>query len=386
MHITLYTLICKITTTDKIMGVVLFLSLVICGSSAANAQADDKTTATFQPITAQSTQVTSQQHSYFTSTKVTIREGVSLNKAMINGPPVPPPGSELERLTVALPKSNTAMGINILTVPAFTWVFGCSSVTGAMIAGYYDRNGFPIMYTGPANDGSIPLNNSYWPKWTDGFNTYPNLPLAASHLGVDGRTTRGSIDDYWVRYGSLLSDPYIQNGWIQHTWGDAIGDYMKTSRSAYGNPDGATTFYFYYSSTKLTCNDMIAYGIHTIDGTYGRKLFYEAKGYKVTDCYNQKTDNNVIGGFSFAQYKAEIDAGRPVFLNLEGHSVVGVGYDEAAYAVYIHDTWDYNVHSMTWGGSYLGMKLFAVGVVNLIPAPLPPIPAINLLLLEPLAN
>jgi len=39
------------------------------------------------------------------------------------------------------------------------------------------------------------------------------------------------------------------------------------------------------------------------DGTYGRKLFYEARGYTVTDCYNQKTDNNA-GGFTFAMYKA----------------------------------------------------------------------------------
>lgn len=368
-----------------LMGIVLLLSIAVYGSSVAYAQTYDQNTENIQPTAAQSTQLTSQLNSYFTSRTVTINEGVSLNKTLINGPPVPPLGSELERWTVALPESNTSMGINTLTVPAFTWVFGCSPVSGAMIAGYYDRNGYPMIYTGITNGGIMPLNNSYWPKWTDGFNTYPNLPLAASHLGVDGRTTRGSIDDYWIKYGSLISDPYIQNDWTQHTWGDAIGDYMKTSRSAYGNPDGATTFFFYYSPEKLTCNDMIAYGVHTLDGTYGRKLFYEARGYTVTNCYNQKTDNIVSGGFSFAQYKAEIDAGRPVMLYLEGHTVVGVGYDQSTYTVYIHDTWDYNVHTMTWGGSYSGMKLFAVSVVNLTPKPLP-IPAINLLLLKPIAE
>jgi uncharacterized cupin superfamily protein len=239
-----------------------------------------------------------------------------------------------------------------------------------MIAGYYDRNGFLNMYAGPTNGGVMPLDNSSWPTWTDGYTTYPNLPLAGSHQGVDGRATLGSIDDYWVKYDSSSQDPYITNGWTQHTWGDAIGDYMKTSQSAYGNTDGSTTFYNWNSSaTQLTCSNMVSYGIDTKDGTYGRKLFYEARGYTVTDCYNQKTDNTISGGFSFTQYKAEIDAGRPVMLNLVGHTIVGVGYDDSTNTVYIHDTWDYNTHTMTWGGSYSGMQLRSVSIVNLSPAP-----------------
>ena len=173
----------------------------------------------------------------------------SLGAYIINGPPKPPPGYELERAAVALPKPDQVMGTKTLTVPAFNWVFGCSSVSGAMIAGYYDRNGFPNMYTGPTNGGVMPLDNSSWPTWSDGNgDTYPNLPLAASHKGVDGRATRGSIDDYWVLMAVALSDPYITNGWTQHTWADAIGDYMKTSQSAYGNTDGSTTFYNWTSS------------------------------------------------------------------------------------------------------------------------------------------
>jgi hypothetical protein len=33
--------------------------------------------------------------------------------------------------------------------------------------------------------------------------------------------------------------------------------------------------------------------------------------------------------------------------------------------MYIHDTWDYNVHTMTWGGSYSGMQHYAVTIVQL---------------------
>ena len=312
-----------------------------------------------------------QINQYFSTQIITYGDGTSLSRDIINGPSKPPAG--FEPAAVALPAPNPAMGTSTLTVPTYNWVFGCSSVSGAMIAGYYDRNGYPNMYIGPANGGVAPLNNSttYWPTWSDGFETYPNLPLAASHNGVDGRAIRGSIDDYWISYGSSASDPYITGSWTQHTWSDAIGDYMKTSQSAYGNTDGSTNFYNWTTSaTQLTCSDMVTYSIDALDGTYGRKLFYEARGYTVITCYNQKTDNNG-GGFTFDMYKAEIDAGRPVMLNLVGHTVVGVGYNDTGKTIYLHDTWHQNgsTQSMTWTGDELqtGMFLRSASIVNIAP-------------------
>ena len=308
-----------------------------------------------------------QLNKYFSTQTTTYSDGTILSRNIINGPPRPPQGYQLERAMVSLPEPNPAMGTNTLNVPAFRWVFGCSAVSGAMIAGYYDRSGYSNMYTGPTNGGVMPLiEDPSWGSWTDSASaTYPNNPLIASRNGLDGRTSFGSIDDYWVSYSSGGDDPYITGEWTQHAWGDAIGDYMKTSQSAYDNVDGATSFYSFNSASPLTCSDMVFHGIQDEDGTYGRKLFYEAKGYTVTDCYAQKTDNKYSGGFSFAQYKAEIDAGRPVLLNLEGHSIVGVGYDDSSNTVYIHDTWNNSNHSMTWGGSYSGMALWGVSIVNL---------------------
>ena len=237
-----------------------------------------------------------------------------------------------------------------------------------MIAGYYDRGAYPNMYTGPTNGGVMPATDTSWPTWFDGFETYPNNPLIASHINVDGRTTKGSIDDYWVQYESTANDPYITGGWQQHTWGSAIGDYMKTSQSAspYNNVDGSTTFYNWTSDpSKLTCSDMESNNIDDVDGTYGRKLFYEARGYTIADCYNQKTDNN-SGGFTLANFQAEIDAGYPVLLNLDGHSIVGYGYSGST--IYIRDTWSSDqgyTPTMIWGGSYQGMELLSVSVVHL---------------------
>jgi hypothetical protein len=303
---------------------------------------------------------------YYSVSTVTLPNGADFEKTVINGPPTPPPGFEAARLAVSLPEADAVAGIKTLTVPAFEWVFGCSSVSAAMIAGYYDRTYYPRIYTGPSNGGVMPLDEStFWPTWSDGYSTYPNNPLIASKNGVDGRATKGSIDDYWIEYLSSADDPYITGAWAQHAWSDAIGDYMMTSQSAFGSVDGSTWFYTWKSSAKpLTCDVMEENDLP--DGTVGRRHFYEARGYVVKDCYNQKTDNNK-GGFTFAKFKAEIDAGNPVLLNLEGHSIVGVGYDSSTKTVYIHDTWDRDDHTMNWGGSYSGMPLLSVSIVHLSP-------------------
>lgn len=301
---------------------------------------------------------------YYSIEHLTSPDGTQLTGSIINGPPQPLPEYEAERqasMTTITPQGSLA------DFPSYDWVFGCSAVSSAMVAAWYDRGSYPNLYTGPTNGGVMPLTDTGWSTWSDGIgDTYPNNPLIASHNGLDGRSIKGSIDDYWVSYGSTTTDPYITGGWSQHTWGDAIGDYMKTSQSAYGNTDGSTHFYTYTSvPDKLTCADMVGAGIATTDGTYGRKLFYEARGYTVTDCYNQKTDNN-SGGFTLANFQAEIDAGHPVLLNLAGHSIVGYGYNGST--IYIRDTWDSDpahTYTMTWGGSYHDMVLQSVSVVKL---------------------
>jgi uncharacterized protein YxjI len=75
----------------------------------------------------------------------------------------------------------------------------------------------------------------------------------------------------------------------------------------------------------------------------------------------------MAGGFTFAQFKAEINAGRPVLLGLEGHTVVGVGYETSSNLVYLHNGWDYDTHTMVWGGSYEGLALRLVSIVNIVP-------------------
>ncbi len=302
---------------------------------------------------------------YFTIKHFSTQKGVDLSVAIINGPSKPPEGFvDAHDGWIDIPKAATLLP----DFPSFNWVFGCSAVSAAMIAAYYDRNAYPNLYTGPTHGGVCPVTDTLWPTWLDGvFDRYPNNPLIASHQGVDGHAGRGSIEDYWVSYGSSAKDPYITKGWPQHTWSDAMGDFMKTSQSAYDNTDGATSFYNFTSSpNKLTCDAMENYGVAHTDGTYGRKLFYEERGYEVAECYSQMTDNKIGGGFSFADYKVQIDAGHPVLINLEGHSMVGFGYNGTN--MLIRDTWDSNpnnIYSMPWGGSYSGMDLYSISIVRL---------------------
>jgi hypothetical protein len=86
---------------------------------------------------------------YYHVETIEVGNGKFVEKTTINGPSTPPPGFEHERKSVALPESNSLQGSNSLPVPAFDWYFGCSATSGAMIAAYYDRNGYPNMYTDP---------------------------------------------------------------------------------------------------------------------------------------------------------------------------------------------------------------------------------------------
>lgn len=293
---------------------------------------------------------------YFSVINTPLVDGRSLTAQRINGPSEPPDLAawEASRVT-ALDRAATMLP----NFPSYSWVLGCSAVSGAMIAGYYDHNNYANMYTGQTNWGLMPLTDTIWSSWLDSVgDRYPNNPLVASHNDIDFYVGRGSIEDYWVEYYSFEDDPYITNNWDEHEPGPAIGDYMKTSQSAYDNIDGSTIFFTWendqdYSHEELSCSYIEDAGFGEFDGTVGRKTFYESRGYTVTDCFNQYIDAVEPGGFSLADYKAEIDAGHPVMVNLEGHTVVGFGYEGSR--IYIRDTWDNdpeNIYYIDWGSYY----------------------------------
>lgn len=268
--------------------------------------------------------------------------------------PGSPPSSYRMKAATTSPNAVT------LHLPAYNWSFGCAATSAAMIAGYYDQNGYPNIYSGPTNEGLMPMTNSIWGYAMINGEKRAQCPLSATRDNVDGRTTRGFVDDYWVKNNSSEPDPYITNGWTQHEYADCTGDFMKTGQSAFDNDDGATVFYYYSDGSQYT-------GTDSKDGGYGFEQFLESRGYTVTKRYNQYimgyNDNDSVG-FTFNDYVSEINAGYPVIIHIKGHAMVGYGYNIDGDTLYIHDTWDYSNHTMVWGGNYSDKEHFAVTVIE----------------------
>jgi transcriptional regulator CtsR len=285
--------------------------------------------------------------------------------------PVPPQKTKVA--SVDMRETYVAGVTNTLSnVPAFDWSYGCAATSAAMLFGYYDRIGYSDMYTGTTNSGVCPLDNSVW-----GHTNWPSVtcgecPLSATHNGIDGRAIRGHVDDYWIDYLDVGPDPYVSNGWVEHT-SDCTGDYMGTDQAKYNNIDGSTMFYFRPNGDPLYdyTGDEPTYR----DGCHGMKLFAQSRGYTVVTNFNQLIQgqgSDPNKGFTFADFQAEIDAGRPVLILVTGHAMLGYGYDTSTNTIYVHNTWDYYSHTMTWGGTYSGMQHFGVTVIRLETLLLPP--------------
>ncbi len=258
---------------------------------------------------------------------------------------------------------------SLYDVPAYDWVYGCSPTSAAMLFGYYDRQGFPDMYTGPAEGGVCPLNNAT--AWDSG-----ESPLSATHEGYDGLSSCGHVDDYWEEYLST-GDPYDDGGWVEHDYADCTADFMGTSQwENWYNADGSTTFYFAEANQPLydftACE---SYSPARRDGCHGMRLFVESRGYTVLENYNQYIAGHGgnSAGFTYEQFKDEVDAGRPVMIQVDGHTMLGVGYDGED-TVYVHDTWSHEPREMTWGGTYGFEELqhFGVTVIRLAATDGPP--------------
>jgi len=304
---------------------------------------------------------------------------------MVYVPPCPPP-ENFKAEAVEIPEPSIALGKNsIPDMPAFNWCYGCSATSAGMAMGHFDRNGYPNMYSGPANGGVCPLNNE--DCWANASPTIGECPLVATHMGIDGRVERGYVDDYWVATDSTAPDPFITNVWPEHAHGHCTGDFMGTSQynnydSVMGHcRDGGT--FFWYDNAGDPLDDYMACEPSAKDGCHGMRQFVESRGYSVTTNYSQyiqgHSGTTPGKGFTFANFQSEIDNGYPVLIQLQGHTMLGIGYDASSSTIYVHDTWDHSDHPMTWGGSYAGMPQNGVTVIHIsgggpAPTPTPPPP------------
>ena len=295
------------------------------------------------------------------------QKGQEITEVIISGKP--PENYEPVNSTLNPTPNRDTVFLN--NVPAYQWSYGCSPTAASMITGYYDRTGYPNIYTGPTNNGIAPETNEVWgsTQWPSGI--VWECPLSATHQGIDGLTNRGHVDDYFVDISSTEPDPFITNNWLEHIHADCTGDFMGSNQSEFGNDDGATMFFFATNGSKLY--DYILCQPQNRDGCHGLKLFFESKDYIVpyNGNYTQHIQgwNSNIFGFTFNDFKQEIDNGHPLLIHIEDHTMIGFGYNDSYgdETIYFRNTWDFSYDEMTWGGNYQGSPLIGVTVIHLEP-------------------
>jgi hypothetical protein len=299
------------------------------------------------------------------------RHGRQVDRIIVPG--IPP--EQRHPGPVAVPTRSTVM---LDGVPAFDWSYGCSATSAAMMAGYYDRLNYTNMYAGSTNGGLMPLDNSTWGEG--------ECPLSATHYGYDGLTSDGHADRFWTGYGNSGDDPF-GTGNPTSTYMNCTGDYMGTNQDWWNNSDGSTTFYNNTDGSILyDYTDCETESPRRRDGCHGMKLFFESRGYTVTENYSQYIvgHNGLTTGFTYDDYKALIDEGIPVLIQVTGHTMLGIGYESTSSTIYVHDTWDYSTHTMTWGGTYSDLQQYGVSVVRL--QPVTPPSTNSILVWEPSVN
>jgi hypothetical protein len=236
----------------------------------------------------------------------------------------------------------------------YSWWYGCSPTSAGMIMGHYDVCG----YNGGSYGNLVKGGNAENSTYGDG-----------SYLANDAIASSGHIHDFYSggynATGDDISPP-------THSF-DCLADFMGTSQDGLGGGGGWTTFYYWTNGKAFTAADAFNNGVSNKDGMYGIGEYLRYAGYDAATLYTQLIYSaNAPLGFTFEQYKAEIDAGRPVIIQVDGHSMYGYGYSNTATTaptILLHDTWSEGEHSMVWGGSYSGMQQWGVVCVTPIPEP-----------------
>jgi len=187
-------------------------------------------------------------------------------------------------------------------VPGYQWYHGCGPTAVGMVLGYWDTQGFDLLIPGDASTQSAAVNQAI----------ASNEHYADYALPIDSPST-GLLSDK-----SLTGNAHVSN---------SIADFMQTSWSTRNN-------YYGWSWFSDIDNALTGYTSYT-NSAYGSN--YQATAYGRT-----------WGSFTWSQYLAEIDAGRPLVLLVDtdgnggtDHFVTAVGYrDINGYNEYAClDTW-----------------------------------------------
>ncbi|MEN9733551.1 MAG: hypothetical protein RLZ45_1546 [Verrucomicrobiota bacterium] len=214
--------------------------------------------------------------------------------------------------------------VRIDDVPDYEWHVGCFGTATGNLMGFWDRNGFADFYTGPTGGGIAPLN-SRSSQGNQGI-----FSLWASKAGRDGRPADlpGHEDDYYFAYESVFTDPYLTAGRKEHA-PDCLGDFIGLSQNKWadlggecrGNIDGFSYVHWNKAGDRRLARPGLEPEIPAAsDIPSGLVSWTRYRGGDAVS-FCQLTDFNPTlsggRGFSYADLKAEIRAGRPVLLFMQ---------------------------------------------------------------------
>lgn len=246
--------------------------------------------------------------------------------------PVPPPDIDQG---VSL---TTATQVVIPGVPAYLWHHGCGPTAVGMVIGYWDGHGCDLLVSGDASTQTASVNAMIA---DDGG--HPNCALADG----DHYQDYSCPEDYWP---SPISPDRSQLGGAHAS--NCVADFFQTSWSSRNNYYG----WSWFSDVPGSFTDYVNL---------------------IASQYNPSATNKYFTQFSWSNYKAEIDDGRPVvfLVDTDGdgstdHFITGIGYNDATMKYGTYNTWDSNIHWYTWRGmqagntwGIYGVTLFEIGTV-----------------------
>ncbi len=224
--------------------------------------------------------------------------------------PEPPKGMDL-----GLRPPSRAQRI-IPDVPIYFWHHGCGPTAAGMVIGFWDANGYPDLISG---DATVYNDNVAQAIATDSTNGFCDQP------------GRDHLSDYACPFdaapGPLAPDCSETGGAHQN---DCLADFMKTSFSSAYNYYG----WSWFGDDGNALRDYVNYKA--------------PQAHPVRHCYD-------FDSFTWEQYKAEIDARRPMMLLVDtdtdgqtDHFVAAIGYDDVTHEYACYNTWDAAVHWYAW--------------------------------------
>jgi Peptidase_C39 like family len=223
--------------------------------------------------------------------------------------PTPPPGVNV---TGELSASETA--VTISGVPAYYWHLGCGPTAAGMVIGYWDGHGFDDLAPG---------------------DVFTQTDAADEMIASEGPASNYSDYCEPLDYSSINPQPLPDKSedppGDEHA-DDSVADYMKTSQSYYSNYYGWSWF------------SAVGPAMKNYASSVGQP------GYSVTTRNLYMRGNPTL---TWDNFRAEIDAGRPVVLLVDSggdgitdHFVTAIGYDVVggAQEYACLNSWDSSVH------------------------------------------